>query len=71
LSRLDGVLGPLNVDTGQNPRRHVLLIEIQLNAYNKYLSRTAWVSLRFVGVAYFCSFGICFYELCCVLMLFS
>jgi hypothetical protein len=50
---------------------HVVLIEIQLNAYNKYLSRTEGVSLRFVGVVYFCIFGICFYELCCVLTLFT
>jgi hypothetical protein len=34
------------VDTGQNPRRHVVLIEIQPNAYNKYLSRTAEPVLR-------------------------
>jgi hypothetical protein len=36
------------VDTGLNLRRHVVLIEIHPNAYNKYLSRTAGVILRFV-----------------------
>jgi hypothetical protein len=33
----------LNVYTGQNPRQHVVLIEILPNAYNNYLSQTAWV----------------------------
>jgi hypothetical protein len=33
----------LNVYAGQNTRRHVVLIEIYLNAYNKYLSQTAEV----------------------------
>ncbi len=46
------VMYMLNVDTGQNPRRHVILIEIQPNAYNKYLSPTAGIILRFVGVVY-------------------
>jgi hypothetical protein len=64
-------LTPLNVYTGQNPRRHVVLIEIQPNACNKYLSRKVGVILRFVGVVYFCIFGICFYNLCCVFTLFS
>jgi hypothetical protein len=49
------------VDTGQNPRQHVVLIDIQPNAYNKYLFQTAGVILRFVGVFYFCIFGICFF----------
>jgi hypothetical protein len=34
-------LRPLNVYTGQNPRQHVVLIEIQLNACNNYLPQTA------------------------------
>jgi hypothetical protein len=32
-----GEVGALNVYTGQNPRRHVVFIEIQPNKYNKYL----------------------------------
>ncbi len=31
---------PLNVDTRQNPRRHVVFIKIQPNAYHKYLPQT-------------------------------
>jgi hypothetical protein len=34
IRRLGGVL---NVYTGQNPRRHVVFIEIQPNAYYNYL----------------------------------
>ncbi len=30
-----------NSGSGQNPRRHVVLIEIEPNAYNIYLSQTA------------------------------
>ncbi len=48
-----GGVHPLNVYTGQNPRRHVILIEIQPNAYNNYLSETARVILTFFGVIYF------------------
>jgi hypothetical protein len=44
--------------TGQNPRRHVVFIEIWPNAYNNYLSQTAEVILTFTGVIYFCRFGI-------------
>jgi hypothetical protein len=47
--------------TGQNPRQHVVLVEIQPNAYNKYLSQMAGVILTFFGVIYFCVFGICQY----------
>ncbi len=49
---------PLNVYTGQNPRQHVVLTEIQPNAYYDYLSQTAGVILTFFGVIYFCIFGI-------------
>jgi hypothetical protein len=35
------------VYTGQNPRQHVVLIEIQPNAYNNYLSQMAEVILTF------------------------
>ncbi len=62
-------LKSLNVYTGQNTRWHVILIEIQPNAYNKYLSPTAGVILIFFGVISFCIFGICLYKLCCVLTL--
>jgi hypothetical protein len=48
--------GPLNVDTGQNPRRHVVLIEIRPNAYNMNLSKTAGVILIFLGVIFFVYF---------------
>ncbi len=41
---------PLNVYTRQNPRRHVVFIEIQPNAYNNYLSQTSEVILTFAGV---------------------
>jgi hypothetical protein len=41
---------PLNVYTRQKPRRHVVFIEIQPNAYNNYLSQTAGVILTFAGV---------------------
>ncbi len=34
-------LKALNVYTSQNPRRHVVFIEIQPNAYYKYMSQTA------------------------------
>ncbi len=47
---------PLNVDTGLNPRRHVVFIEIQPNAYSKYLSWTAGVTLIFFWVVSFCIF---------------
>ncbi len=43
----------LNVYTGQIPRQHVILIEIQPNAYNYYLSAMAGVILTFFGVIYF------------------
>jgi hypothetical protein len=43
------------VYTGQNPRRHVVLIEIQPNAYYTYLSQTARVILTFFGVMFFIS----------------
>jgi hypothetical protein len=49
---------PLNVYTGQNPRQHVVLIEIQPNAYHNYLSQTAWATLTFFGVISYCIFGI-------------
>jgi hypothetical protein len=49
----------LNEDTGQNPRRHIVLVEIQPNAYNKYLSQTAGVILIFLGVISFCKFRFC------------
>ncbi len=48
--------GPLNVDTGHNPWRHVVLIEIQPNAYNMNLSKTAGVILIFLGVIFFVYF---------------
>jgi hypothetical protein len=47
---------PLNVYTGQNPRRPVVLIEIEPNAYKNYLSQTAGVILTFFGVICFCRF---------------
>jgi hypothetical protein len=40
---------PLNVYTGQNPRQHVVLIAIQTNANNNYLSETAGIILTFLG----------------------
>jgi hypothetical protein len=40
---------PLNVDTRQNPRRHVVFIKIQPNAYHKYLYQTAGVILTLFG----------------------
>ncbi len=43
---------PLNVDARQNPRRRVVLIEIQPNAYKKNLSKTAGVILIFLGVIF-------------------
>jgi hypothetical protein len=43
---------PLNVFARQNPRRHVVLKEIQPNAYNKNLSKTAGVILIFLGVIF-------------------
>jgi hypothetical protein len=39
----------LNVYTGQNPRQHAVLMEIQPNAYNKYLPQTAGVNLHLLG----------------------
>jgi hypothetical protein len=41
------------VNTRQNPRRHVVFIEIQPNAYNKYLSQTARVTLILFGLGFF------------------
>jgi hypothetical protein len=38
----------LNMYTGQNPRRPVVLIEFEPNAYNNYLSPTAGVILTFI-----------------------
>jgi hypothetical protein len=40
---------PLKVYTGQSPRQRVVLIEIQPNAYNNYLSQTAGVITFFWG----------------------
>ncbi len=48
--------GPLNVYTGQKPRRPVVFIEIEPNAYNNYLSQTAGVISTFFGVIYFSRF---------------
>ncbi len=42
----------LNVDTGENPRRHVVFIKIKPNAYNKYLSQMAGATLIFLGVVF-------------------
>ncbi len=39
--------------TGQNPRQHVVLIEIQPNAYNNYLSETAGVILTILWFGFF------------------
>jgi hypothetical protein len=39
----------LNVYTGQNPRQPVVLIEIQPNAYNNYLSQMAGINLHSLG----------------------
>jgi hypothetical protein len=55
---------PLNVYTSQNPRQHVVFIEIQPNAYNKYPSQTAGVTLIFSGVVSFCIFEFCQYSGC-------
>jgi hypothetical protein len=41
------VSSTLNVYTGQNPRRHVVFIEIQPNAYNNHLFQAAGVILTF------------------------
>ncbi len=46
----------LNVYTTQNPRRHVVFIEILPNAYDNYLSQTAGVTKIFSGVVSFCIF---------------
>jgi hypothetical protein len=46
--------GALNVYTRQNTRWHVVFIEIQPNAYYKYMSQTAGVTLIFSGVVSFC-----------------
>jgi hypothetical protein len=41
-----------------NTRQHVVLIEIQLNAYNYYLSQTPGIISTCFGVIYFCICGI-------------
>jgi hypothetical protein len=46
----------LNVYTGQNPRRHVVFIEIYPIAYINYLYQMAGVILTFFGAVYFCGF---------------
>ncbi len=48
--------GALNVDNGQNPRRHVVLIEIQ--CVYKYLSQMAEVIQIFFVVVFYSIFGI-------------
>jgi hypothetical protein len=44
------------MDAGKNPRQHVVLIEIQPNAYKKHFSYKAGVMLIFFGVISFCIF---------------
>jgi hypothetical protein len=57
-------------DTGQNPRRHVVLIEFQPNACNKYiLVSDGRGHPKICWVVYFCIFRISFFKLCCVLTL--